>query len=62
MTSMIENKIATLKTSQLKEMASLLVNDFREGADEVLSSVLSCLETKMDETSFVLFCEELETT
>lgn len=53
-------RTATLSVSKLQEMAKLLINDFQEGADQVLSAVLNALEAKMPEAEFVAFAEALD--
>ena len=55
----IQNKVATLKTEMLTEMAQSLVDDMRNEADVVLNAVMNELEARMSEKDFVNFCETL---
>lgn len=55
----IEARTAALSIAKLQEMAQILINDFQDGADQVLSAVLSALEAKMTEVEFVAFAETL---
>ena len=55
----IQNKVATLKTEMLTEMAQSLVDDMRNEADVVLNAVMNELEARMSEKDFVSFCETL---
>jgi hypothetical protein len=52
-------RTAALSIAKLQEMAKLLVDDLREGADEVFASVLRALEAQMPEAEFVAFAEAL---
>jgi hypothetical protein len=55
----LTTRTASLSIPKLQEMAQLLINDFQEGADQVLSAVLQTLEAKMSEAEFVAFAEAL---
>jgi hypothetical protein len=55
----IKAKVAGLTVAQLQEMASLLMNDYREGADLIFQVVLNALETRMASADFVAFSETL---
>ena len=57
--AIITTKIDNTSTATLVEMAKMLGNKFEDGADFVLSSILSTLEARMDEASFISLCEEL---
>ena len=52
-------KISKFSTEMLKDMATKLQADFRDGADEVLSAVLGVLMTRLPDDEFVAFCEAL---
>ncbi len=55
----IETKVACLSTETLKEMATMLYSDMRDGAEIVLSSVLAQLADVMPESEFVAFCDTI---
>ena len=55
----IAARLEGLTVAKLQEMAGLLVNDHREGADVVFGEVLTRLETIMAEADFVAFCDAL---
>ena len=55
----IAARTESLSIAKLQEMAQLLNDDFREGADMVMSAVINALEAKMPEAEFVAFCEAL---
>jgi hypothetical protein len=53
-------KIAAQSTDALKDMASKLYADMREGADIVFSAVLDALMARLPEEEFVAFCDAME--
>lgn len=55
----IEARVATQSVAKLQEMATLLADDFREGADCVMAAILRALETQMPEAAFLAFCETI---
>ena len=54
---MIKAQVAGLGVEQLKEMATMLMRDYREGTDLVFQVVMGALESRMPETDFVTFCD-----
>jgi len=46
-------------TETLKESAKKCMNDFRDGVDFALQSILDELQLRMEETDFINFCETL---
>ena len=59
MNNAINARLENLSISELGEMAARLVNDYRDGAEIVLSAVMNTLESKMPEADFIRFCEKL---
>ena len=55
----IQARVSGQSVAKLQEMATLLADDFREGADYVMASVLRSLESQMVEAEYVAFCETL---
>ena len=53
-------KIEAQSTDALKDMASKLMADMRDGAEIVLSAVLDALMVRLPEDQFVALCEKLE--
>lgn len=56
----IKAKVNGLNVEALKEMATALMVDMREGSEIVFSVVINRLEQIMPEASFCEFCAELE--
>lgn len=52
-------RLQTVKTSQLKEMAVLLNEDFSNEATIVSNAVLDVLMARLPEEEFVEFCDSL---
>lgn len=46
-------------TEILKESAKKCMNDFRDGVDFALQSILDELESRMEKSEFINFCETL---
>jgi hypothetical protein len=55
----IQARVSGQSVAKLQEMATLLADDFREGADYVMASILRSLEVQMVQSDFVAFCETL---
>lgn len=55
----IEARVSGQSVAKLQEMATLLADDFREGADYVMAAVLRALEDAMPEAAFIAFCETI---
>lgn len=55
----IQDKVFSYDVDTLVDMARRLVNDFRDGADIVLTAVLNELEKKLPEKTFIAFCNSL---
>lgn len=55
----INAKIASLSIAKMQEIATMLSNDFQDGADIVLDAIMGQLEAIMPETDFVAFCDAL---
>ena len=56
----LQSKIEAQSTDALKDMATKLYADMRDGAEIVLSAVLDVLMVRMPEDQFVALCEKLE--
>jgi len=59
MSNTINSHLENLTADKLREIASLVVNDYRDGTDLVFQAVLNALEAKLPEAEFVKFCEGL---
>ena len=55
----MENKIKEIDTKTLKESATLLMNDFRDGAGISFVLILNELETRMEEKEYTEFYDNL---
>jgi hypothetical protein len=53
----LAGKTEALSVEMLKEMISELVNDFRDGADLVLSACMAALSAKLPEDEYVAFLD-----
>lgn len=53
-------KFDEMTVAEIKAVIRELWNDFRDGADTVIESGLSALESRLPEAEFVRFCELLE--
>ena len=56
----ITSKIEARSTASLREMATALYSDVRDGSEIVLAAVLDALMTRMSDADFVAFCAVLE--
>jgi len=55
----IKGTLEMQSTEQLKEMARLLMTNYEDGAGVVFNFVLDILETRMTESEYVEFCDNL---
>jgi len=55
----IIQKIQAMPVKQIQEMVAKLANDIRDEAGVVLSAALDVLESKMEESEFVAFCNAI---
>ena len=55
----IKERINDLPTSEIKKLATMLMDSKDKEADVLIQVTLDVLETKIDEPEFVKFCEEL---
>jgi hypothetical protein len=59
MNASVKSKVENLGTEQLKEMAMQLCSNDEDAAGDVLGWVLSALESRVDESEFVSFCDSI---
>lgn len=52
-------KIKNIETKTLKEVASLLMDNFEDGSGLTFDAVMAELEERMPEEEYVLFCDNL---
>lgn len=55
----LHSKISGLSIETLKEAAVKLMYDKRNEAGIVLDEIINSLETRMEESEFIKFCDEL---
>jgi len=55
----IKGSLEMQTTEQLKEMARLLMTNYEDGAIIVFNFVLDVLESRMPESEYVEFCDNL---
>jgi hypothetical protein len=55
----IKQTLMAQDVESLKIMIELLNVDYNEGVDLVIEEALNALESKIDEASFVAFCDSL---
>lgn len=60
MSNAITARLENISVSELAEMASRLMTDYRDGASVVMDAVMTALESKMPEADFIQFCSKLE--
>lgn len=52
-------KVKALDTKMLKDVAGLLMDNFKTGTDLTFEAVMAELEERMQEEEHVLFCDNL---